>query len=61
MTFKDDTWLYRGDEARLFVAGEAFPGGDWSDAPGVPPSPLDHDGDGKPGGSKPRGRPRKAT
>lgn len=54
--FEHDTWLYRDGEARLFRAGEPFPGEGWADTPDpVRAKPqLDHDGDGSAGGSKPR-------
>lgn len=56
--FEHDTWLYHPSEgARLFLAGEAHPGEGWLDHPVEAADPLakfDHDGDGKPGGSRRR-------
>lgn len=60
-----DSWMWKGDEMRLFRAGETIPN-DWYDAPdkfnGADPKALDLDGDGRAGGSlaKRRGRPPKA-
>lgn len=63
-----DAWMWKGDEMRLFRAGEKIPN-DWYDAPekfnGADPKALDLDGDGRAGGSLPasdkprRGRPPK--
>lgn len=61
-----DMWKFKGDEARLIRMGEELPNG-WFDSPGMGEAlrdPLDHDGDGRKGGSLPAakrgpGRPRK--
>lgn len=52
-----DMWLYKGQEARLFLEGEELPQG-WRDRPG---HPLDHDGDGRPGGSLKGSRRKKGA
>lgn len=54
--FQHDTWLYRDGEARLFKAGEAYPGEGWADTPDPARAKpqLDHDGNGTPGGSTPK-------
>lgn len=41
-------WLYRDAQARLFAEGEDIPPG-WRD---TPHDPLDHDHDGRKGGSR---------
>ena len=52
-----DAWMWKGDEMRLFRAGEEIPN-DWYDEPdifnGVDPVKFDLDGDGRAGGSLPR-------
>lgn len=69
-----DAWFWKGDEMRLFRAGEEIPNA-WYDEPnkfnGADPVAFDHDGDGRAGGSfsieghwpaaqpKKRGRPPK--
>ena len=63
MTAKIPTWGYHTTEpAKVFhmAPGELLPQG-WHDTPAkVQQHPLDHDGDGRPGGSVPRrGRPAK--
>ena len=51
--FATDTWLYHPVHGpKLFLEGDKHPGEGWFDHP--VPHPLDHDGDGKKGGSKPR-------
>lgn len=49
------TWMYRGEESRLFYEGQEIPN-DWYDAPskfnGADPKAFDHDGDGRAGGAK---------
>lgn len=60
------TWMFRGDEMRLFREGDEIPS-DWYDAPdkfnGADPKAFDHDNDGRAGGAvvqpKRRGRPPK--
>ena len=49
------SWRYGPDgEAAIFDAEDAVPAG-WAEHPAkVKPDPFDHDGDGKPGGSRPR-------
>lgn len=56
--FQHDTWLYRNGEARLFKAGEPFPGEGWADTPDKAKAKpqLDHDGNGTPGGRKRKAR-----
>lgn len=59
-------FMFKGEEAKLFRAGEEIPDG-WYDRPskfnGADPAAFDHDGDGREGGSPPikrgPGRPRK--
>lgn len=52
--FKEDTWLYRPGEARLFKAGEPYPEGEWWDHPDPAKSRTQLDGDknGTRGGSR---------
>ena len=54
--FAHDTWLYREGEARLFLAGEPYPDGQWWDHPDPKQSrsQLDLDKDGVRGGSTKR-------
>lgn len=53
-----DMWLYHPVHgAKLFHEGEEHPGEGWLDHP--TPHPLDHDGDGRLGGSLPKARRRK--
>lgn len=63
MTTKLPTWGYhRTEAAKVFdlAPGEALPNG-WYDSPARIPHPMDHDGDGKIGGSLPQAqRPAKA-
>lgn len=49
------SWRYGpADQAEIFETADAVPEG-WEDHPEkVKVHPLDHDGDGKPGGTKPR-------
>ncbi len=58
-----DSWMWKGDEMRLFRAGETIPN-DWYDAPdkfnGADPKALDLDGDGRAGGSLPYSAPLSA-
>lgn len=48
------TWMFRGEEQRLFLEGDEIPAG-WYDRPskfnGANPDAFDHDGDGREGGS----------
>lgn len=48
-------WLYGRDGGQIFHAPEDVPPGDWRDTP-FKADPLDHDGDGKPGGSLPKAK-----
>ena len=55
----DTIYYHESGQTRRFKAGEEAPRAGWSIAPieGVTPipiSPFDHDGDGKPGGSRKR-------
>ena len=52
-------WFYGPNgEARIFTDPADIPQG-WADAPGkVPAHPLDHDGDGRKGGSRPKRKRR---
>jgi len=64
MTNDFDAWMWKGEEMRLFRAGEVIPN-DWYDAPdkfnGADPKALDLDGDGRAGGSLPYSFERVAT
>ncbi len=54
-------WVPRSEFKAWRAAGFPEPA---TPAPATKPHPLDHDGDGRPGGSKPRnkgGRPRKVA
>ena len=63
MTNDFDAWMWKGEEMRLFRAGEVIPN-DWYDAPdkfnGADPKALDLDGDGRAGGSLPYSAPIEA-
>jgi hypothetical protein len=49
-------WLYSADDARIFDTAADVPEGDWREVPHGTEHPLDHDGDGKPGGSLPKAK-----
>lgn len=62
-TFTASEQIYISSEGRMVYPGEQFtvsdevkPGKTWLDEKGepLPADPLDHDGDGKKGGSRPR-------